>query len=249
MPLIAINDVLYHDPERRELQDVVTCIREKTNIETAGRLLEANAERHLKPSDEMIRLFRDHPEAITETLRFADRIDFSLDQLKYQYPDEPVPPGKTAQAHLEDLTWAGVDRHFPDGARRSAARDLAQGTRAHRRAQLRALFPDRARHRPLRPLAAHPVPGPRLGGQFGGLLCARHHLGRSDQGRPAVRALHFQGAAGAARHRCRFRAFAARGGDAVCLSPLRPRTAPPSSPPSSTIGRAAPSATSARRSA
>ena len=113
VPLIATNDVLYHDPGRRVLQDVVSCIREKTNIETAGRLLEANAERHLKPSDEMIRLFRDHPAAITETLRFADRIDFSLDQLKYQYPDEPVPPGKTAQAHLEDLTWAGARHVFP----------------------------------------------------------------------------------------------------------------------------------------
>jgi error-prone DNA polymerase len=115
VPLIATNDVLYHAHERRVLQDVVTCIREKTSIEAAGRMLEANAERHLKPSAEMIRLFRDHPAAISETLRFSDRIDFSLDQLKYQYPDEPVPPGKTAQAHLEDLTWAGVDRYFPDG--------------------------------------------------------------------------------------------------------------------------------------
>jgi error-prone DNA polymerase len=115
VPLIATNDVLYHVHERRVLQDVVTCIREKTSIEAAGRVLEANAERHLKPSAEMIRLFRDHPDAISETLRFSDRIDFSLDQLKYQYPDEPVPPGKTAQGHLEDLTWAGVDKYFPDG--------------------------------------------------------------------------------------------------------------------------------------
>jgi error-prone DNA polymerase len=128
VPLIATNDVLYHSHERRVLQDVVSCIREKTNIETAGRLLEANAERHLKPSAEMIRLFRDHPAAITETLRFADRIDFSLDQLKYQYPDEPVPPGKTAQAHLEDLTWAGVDRYFAgkidDGLRATLRKEL-----------------------------------------------------------------------------------------------------------------------------
>jgi error-prone DNA polymerase len=116
VPLIATNDVLYHSHERRVLQDVVSCIREKTTIETAGRLLEANAERHLKPAEEMHRLFRDHPDAIKETLRFADRVDFSLDQLKYQYPDEPVPPGRTAQGHLEDLTWAGVDRYFPGGA-------------------------------------------------------------------------------------------------------------------------------------
>jgi error-prone DNA polymerase len=112
VPLLATNEVLYHHPARRPLQDVLTCIREKTTIETIGKRLEANAERYLKPADEMARLFRDAPEAIAETMRFAGRIHFSLDQLKYQYPDEPVPPGKTAQRHLEDLTWAGVDQYF-----------------------------------------------------------------------------------------------------------------------------------------
>lgn len=112
VPLLATNEVLYHDPGRRPLQDVLTCIREKTTIEAVGRKLETNAERFLKTPREMARLFRDFPEAIAETMRFADKIDFSLDQLKYQYPDEPVPPGKTAQGHLEDLTWAGVDTYF-----------------------------------------------------------------------------------------------------------------------------------------
>ncbi|MGJ5222238.1 error-prone DNA polymerase [Bradyrhizobium oligotrophicum] len=112
VPLIATNDVLYHHPQQRMLQDVLTCIREKSTIETVGRRLQANAERHLKPGHEMARLFRDHPDAITETLRFTDRIVFSLDQLKYQYPDEPVPPGKTAQGHLEDLTWEGAAKYF-----------------------------------------------------------------------------------------------------------------------------------------
>jgi error-prone DNA polymerase len=115
VPLLATNEVLYHHPSRRPLQDVLTCIREKTTIETVGRRLQANAERYLKPADEMARLFSDHPQAIAETMRFAARINFSLDQLKYQYPDEPVPPGKTAQQHLEDLTWAGAAKYFPDG--------------------------------------------------------------------------------------------------------------------------------------
>jgi error-prone DNA polymerase len=110
--LLATNEVLYHDPARRPLQDVLTCIREKTTIDAVGRMLEANAERHLKPAEEMARLFRDMSDAIAETMRFADRIDFSLDQLRYQYPDEPVPPGKTAQQHLEDLTWAGAHEYF-----------------------------------------------------------------------------------------------------------------------------------------
>ncbi|MBR1148408.1 error-prone DNA polymerase [Bradyrhizobium sp. AUGA SZCCT0431] len=112
VPLLATNEVLYHDAARRPLQDVLTCIREKTTIEAVGKRLEANAERYLKPPHEMVRLFRDLPDAIAETMRFAGRITFSLDQLKYQYPDEPVPPGKTAQQHLEDLTWQGVISYF-----------------------------------------------------------------------------------------------------------------------------------------
>src|SRR5437868_6855186 len=115
VPLLSTNEVLYHHPARRPLQDVVTCIREKTTIEAIGKRLQSNAERHLKPAREMARLFRDIPEAVAETMRFAGRIDFSLDQLKYQYPDEPVPAGKTAQQHLEDLTWEGVEKYFPDG--------------------------------------------------------------------------------------------------------------------------------------
>jgi error-prone DNA polymerase len=129
VPLIAINDVLYHDADRRALQDVVTCIREHVTLDTAGRLLEANAERHLKPVEEMARLFRDVPDAIEETVRFAERIDFSLDQLKYNYPDEPVPPGKTAQQHLEDITWEGAIRRYskriPDKVRETIRKELA----------------------------------------------------------------------------------------------------------------------------
>ncbi|WP_438275034.1 error-prone DNA polymerase [Nitrobacter sp.] len=116
VPLLATNEVLYHHSARRPLQDVLTCIREKTVIDAIGCKLEVNAERHLKPVHEMALLFRDIPEAIAETVAFASRIEFSLDQLKYQYPDEPVPPGKTAQRHLEDLTWAGVEKYFPEGA-------------------------------------------------------------------------------------------------------------------------------------
>jgi error-prone DNA polymerase len=115
VPLLAVNDVLYHAADRRPLQDVVTCIREHKTLDTAGKLLEANAERHLKPPDEMARLFGDCPEAIAETVRFSERIGFSLDQLKYNYPSEPVPPGKTAQQHLDDLTWAGAERRYPRG--------------------------------------------------------------------------------------------------------------------------------------
>src|SRR5262249_7386567 len=84
VPVLATNEVLYHEAARRPLQDVLTCIREKTTIDAIGKRLEANAERYLKPAQEMTRLFRDYPDAIAETMRFAERITFSLDELKYQ---------------------------------------------------------------------------------------------------------------------------------------------------------------------
>jgi error-prone DNA polymerase len=111
--LIAVNEVLYHKAERRELQDVVTCIREHTTLTAAGKLLEANAERHLKSPQTMKQLFRYTPSAISETLRFADKINFSLDQIKQNYPHEPVPPGKTADGHLRDLVKAGLKHRYP----------------------------------------------------------------------------------------------------------------------------------------
>ncbi|MGY6708222.1 MAG: error-prone DNA polymerase, partial [Rhizobiaceae bacterium] len=113
--LIAVNDVLYHAPQQRDLQDVMTCIREGVTIANAGKLLEANAERYLKPPAEMARLFRDAPEAIAATTEFLDRIDFSLDELKYEYPDEPIPPGRTPQGWLEELTWRRAAWRYPDG--------------------------------------------------------------------------------------------------------------------------------------
>jgi len=115
VPLLAVNDVLYHDADRRELQDVVTCIREHVTIDKAGKLLEANAERHLKTPREMIRLFREFPDAIAQTVMFARLITFSLDQIRYNYPHEPVPPGKTADGHLNDLTWEGAAQRYPGG--------------------------------------------------------------------------------------------------------------------------------------
>ncbi|HWY60756.1 MAG TPA: error-prone DNA polymerase [Rhizomicrobium sp.] len=114
-PLIAVNDALYHHPDQRELQDIVTCIREHVTLDQAGTRLQANAARYLKTPGEMFRLFRACPEAVYETLRLAGRITFTLDELKYNYPHEPVPPGKTADGHLRDLTEAGLRKHYPEG--------------------------------------------------------------------------------------------------------------------------------------
>jgi len=110
--ILATNDVHYHAPERRPLQDVVTCIREKTTIAHAGYLLNPNAERHLKPAAEMIRLFARWPHAISATREFADALRFSLAELRYEYPTETVPDSRTPQQHLEHLTWAGAHQRW-----------------------------------------------------------------------------------------------------------------------------------------
>ncbi|HEX4370323.1 MAG TPA: error-prone DNA polymerase [Rhizomicrobium sp.] len=125
VPLIAVNDVLYHDAAQRDLQEVVTCIREHVTLHDAGRRLEVNAERHLKSPDEMARLFRQCPDAIDETLRFAKLIHFSLSELGQRYPREPVPRGKTPDGHLRDLTEEGLARRYPKGIP-AKVRELAE---------------------------------------------------------------------------------------------------------------------------
>jgi error-prone DNA polymerase len=115
LPLIATNDVLYHAPERRPLQDVMTCIREHVTIEEAGFRLLANAERHLKSPEEMQRLFKRCPQALENAAQLAEACRFSLDELRYEYPSEPVPEGLTPQQHLEQLTWEGAAKRYPDG--------------------------------------------------------------------------------------------------------------------------------------
>jgi len=115
VPLIATNDPLYAAPENRALHDVMTCIREGTTIHAAGRRLNANAERHLKPPAEMARLFAPCPQALSAGAGLLDTIGFTLDQLRYEYPHEPVPPGQTPQGWLEHLVEQGGLARFSDG--------------------------------------------------------------------------------------------------------------------------------------
>jgi len=112
LPLVASNDVLYHLPERRPLQDVLTCIRECCTIAEAGYRLAANAERHLKLPQEMARLFRGHEDAVERSLEVAERCRFNLDELRYEYPEEPVPEGQTPQQRLAELAWQGARERF-----------------------------------------------------------------------------------------------------------------------------------------
>ncbi|PHZ83930.1 error-prone DNA polymerase [Paremcibacter congregatus] len=115
LPLIATNDVYYHTPRRRPLQDVLTCIRHHVTIDAAGLLLEGNAERYLKHPSEIYRRFRGYEAAVKRTLEVAAFCTFSLDELAYEYPDEPGGESATPQEELERLTWAGAAARYPDG--------------------------------------------------------------------------------------------------------------------------------------
>ncbi|MGN6818126.1 MAG: error-prone DNA polymerase [Sphingomonas sp.] len=112
VPMLATNDALYATAEQRPLHDVVTCIRKGTSVKQAGRLLEANGERYLKTPGEMARLFERYPQALMETERLLSRIHFTLDELRYEYPHEPVPEGWEPQAWLEHIVWqSAIDRY------------------------------------------------------------------------------------------------------------------------------------------
>ena len=112
LPLVATNDIHYHHPDRRQLQDVLTCIREKCTIQTAGYRLHPNAERHMKTPVEMHRLFRQYPDAIRRTVEIAEACRFSLSQLTYIYPKEITQDGRTPQEQLEYLVHQGLQKRF-----------------------------------------------------------------------------------------------------------------------------------------
>ncbi|ANL38264.1 MULTISPECIES: error-prone DNA polymerase [Rhizobium] len=112
---VVTNDVLFHEPGRRQLQDVVTCIRTGTTIDNVGFERERHADRFLKPPEEMARLFPRYPEALARTMEIVERCRFSLEELVYQYPEEALIPGMTAQQSLEHYTWQGVKTRYPEG--------------------------------------------------------------------------------------------------------------------------------------
>ncbi|MCQ9156305.1 error-prone DNA polymerase [Acidomonas methanolica] len=112
---VVTNDVLFHTHDRRILQDVVTCIRHGTTIDRAGFARERHADRHLKPPEEMARLFSRYSEAIDRSMEIVERCTFSLDDLAYQYPDEITVPGRAPQEELEGLTWESARAFYADG--------------------------------------------------------------------------------------------------------------------------------------
>ncbi len=121
---VATTDALYHAPERRELADILACIREHVRIDQAGYLLDAHAERHLKPAAEMRRLFPGREDAVARSAALAARVRFSLDELVYAYPGEVLEPGETAMQTLTRLTWEGAAARYPGGVPEKTAASL-----------------------------------------------------------------------------------------------------------------------------
>ena len=121
---VVTNDILYHCPSRRMLQDVVTCIRLHTTIDNAGFQKEHHSDRFLKSPDEMQRLFPKYEEAVRRTWEIAERCKFSLDQLTYTYPTEELEDGLNAQERLEKLTWEGATKRYPEGLPDNVATQL-----------------------------------------------------------------------------------------------------------------------------
>ncbi len=128
LPLLATNGIAYATPDRRPLQDVLTCVHHKTTLNEAGTLLNCNSERHMKTSVEMQRLFSDIPEAYANTSELAHRLQFTLQDLGYQFPRYPVPPGESEMSFLRQLTEQGARwRYQPyhEKAQRQIERELA----------------------------------------------------------------------------------------------------------------------------
>ncbi|UTW58831.1 error-prone DNA polymerase [Kordiimonas sp. SCSIO 12603] len=136
VPLVATGNILFHAPERRQIADIVNCIREHKTIEEAGYLLQQNAERFLKPAHEMDRLFSDHPEALKNTMAIKEACNFSLDELRYNYPKEAVSKDVTPQEHLESLVWSRITERYENGKvpasiKKTLAHELAIVGRKH----------------------------------------------------------------------------------------------------------------------
>ena len=128
LPLLATNGVTYATPQARQVADVFTCLHQHITLDTAGRRISRNSERHLKSGSEMTSLFADLPEAIQNTEKLADRLQFTLANLGYRFPDYGVPTGESQESFLRKMTYFGAQQRYGSVAgdvRRQLERELA----------------------------------------------------------------------------------------------------------------------------
>ena len=140
VPLAAANDIHYHIPERQPLQDVLTAIRHGCPVAELGDRRFPNAERHLKSAAAMRQLFDQMPVAVLRTKEVADRCSFSLDELRYEYPEELCPKGRRATAYLEELTWRGASDRYPNGVPRKVGDQINHELKLIRELRYEAYF-------------------------------------------------------------------------------------------------------------
>ena len=222
VPVVATNGVRFATPAERPLFDVLTCIRHKTTLEAAGRKLARNAERYLKPRDQMAALFRDIPDAVAETRRARRSARLHDGRSRLPLPRLPGAAGRDDGVVPAEDHRGGRARAVPAVSRPRAGADRARA-RSDREARSRRLLPDRLGHRQLLPPARHPRAGARVGGQQRRLLQPGHHGGGSGGDGPAVRALPVGGARRVARHRPRpAERRPARAGHPARLREVRP---------------------------
>ena len=223
LPLLATQGAQYAKPEERQILDVFTCIRNHRTLDTAGRLLARNSERYIKSPQEMLRLFADLPEATANTVELSSRLDFTLNDLGYEFPRYPVPEGETMDTFLRARTMEGArDRYVRPGqselwqrAQRQIERELALIEKLKLAGYFLIVW-DIVRYCREQ---GHSGAGARLGGQQRGLLFARHYRGRSRRHGLAVRALLVGRARRVARHRSRSaQRRSARARYPVCVS-------------------------------
>ena len=182
LPLLATNGVGYAQPDEREVLDVLTCVRYHCQLETAGCLLERNAERHLRSAKEMESLFADLPEALAHTVELSSRLNFTLSDLGYEFPKYPVRAGETMTSFLRQRTEEGMRRRYLpkqdpclfERARLQIEREL----NLIEKLQLEGYFLDCLGHCPLLQFAGDPGARPGLRSQQRGVLCTGNHGSR-----------------------------------------------------------------------
>ncbi len=224
LALLATNDVHYHAPRPPPAAGRDDRIRHKTTVAAAGYLLHANAERHLKSPAEMCRLFARWPHAIAAAREVADACRFSLDELRYEYPQELPPRQDARRPHLEELTWEGAATRYPDGVPDRIAANAGEGTGADREEGAARAISSPSRTSSISRGVDPPILCQGRGSAANSAVCYCLEITAVDPAKhdAAVRPLHLRGAQGAARYRRRFRARAARGGDPAHLREIRP---------------------------
>ena len=184
LPIVAVNDVHTHCPERQGLQNIVTAIRLKTDIQNLGYQGFCNAERTLRPITTLQQLYPE--EMLAQTIAIADLCQFSMEELRYEYPEDLVPPHLTPRTYLRQLTYDGASQRWPQGIPKDTVTLIEKELDLIAQLRYEALFSDRTRHRAVCPQPAHFVSGPGVCRQLCRMLLPVYYRSGSCTNAPAV---------------------------------------------------------------